>query len=50
MDAVLGIIFLFVSLALLISITVWSRRIIKFIHENDLKSAREILKAWYERK
>lgn len=50
MDAVLGTIFLFLSLALLLYITFWSRKIIKFIHENDLKTAREIMKAWHERK
>lgn len=50
MDVVLGTIFLFFSLALLLYITFWSRKIIKFIHENDLKTAREIMKAWHERK
>jgi hypothetical protein len=50
MDTVIGTVFLFLSLSLLIYITLWSRKIIKFIGENDHKTAREILKAWHERK
>ena len=50
MDAVLGTIFLFLSLALLLYITFCSPKIIKFIHENDLKTSLDIMKAWHERK
>ncbi len=50
MDALLGVVFLFLSLAILVSVALWSRRIIKFIHKKDLRTAREILKAWHEKK
>jgi len=50
MDVILGMIFLFISLAILASVTIWSRGIIDFIQKKNLKTAREILKAWHERK
>ena len=49
-DALLGLIFLFLALAVLIYFFLWTRRIIRYIEEHKLKSAREILKKLNERR
>ncbi|MFC2158398.1 hypothetical protein ACFLT9_11225 [Acidobacteriota bacterium] len=50
LDILLGLIFLFISLSILLYFFLWSRKIISFIDEHKLKSAREILKKLNERR